>query len=224
VRYSSGVQSLMRDVRRHYVADDWYRSKTWTPDVAVRFEEKLRRAKMKDQYLRIQAASLIENHPEVAISLVQRFFQLDNPFTPAMALEVKAQALAKLGRLEEAVQTFEEVLKAEEDLPNAKTNAFADMAELVVTHGITQHYGRVLAVLEMRKDMLNFPVLGFVYHASRSIIFQWQHRVDEASEEKTVALELAARRSSGLQYHSDLGLVGPKQAPLLKLLQGFRDA
>lgn len=206
------------------MADDWYRSKTWTPAVEALFEEKLRRAKTKDQYLRIQAASLVESHPEVALDLVRRFFELSAPFTPAMALEVKAMALAKLGKLDEAVLAFQEVLEAEESLPNVRTNAFAEMAQLVVTHRLAQYHDRVLEILQTRKDMLNLPVLAFTYHACRSVILQSQGAIDEATEERALALEFAARRSSGLPYHSDLGLVGTRQEPLLRVLDGYRDA
>ena len=56
------------------MSQDWYRNTIWTPDVAQRFEEKLRRARSKDQYLRIQALCLVKSNPDVALSLIERFF------------------------------------------------------------------------------------------------------------------------------------------------------
>jgi hypothetical protein len=206
------------------VLQDWYRNTNWTPDVAQRFEEKLRRARSRDQYLRIQALCLVKSHPDVALSLIDRFFALKDPFSSAAALDVKAQALTSLGRVEEAWSTYEEVLLAEEKFPNVKTNAFADMSYLAVTHGLTHHYERVLQILDASTSMLRFPVLGFIYHACRAVIFETQGRAAAADDERTLALELASRRTSGPLYHREVGLVGERESPLLKKLHGFRDA
>ncbi len=206
------------------MSQDWYRSREWNPDVARRFDEKLRRARSKDQYLRIQAACLVDSHPEVALRLVERFFDLEDPFTPAQALDVKARALTRLGRIEEAWSAYESVLAAEQTLPSVRTNAFADMSVLAVTHGLTHHYDRVLEILSSSTKLMTFPVLGFINHACRAIILESRGMRTQATQERHSALQLASLHSSGLPNHRELGLVGEQEAPLLRLLQGFRDA
>jgi len=40
------------------MADEWFRNVSWDVSIARRFEEKLARARKKEQYLRIQACTL----------------------------------------------------------------------------------------------------------------------------------------------------------------------
>jgi len=47
------------------MSDDWFRNTTWDDAIERAFDEKLRRARMKEQYLRIQASTLARSHPEV---------------------------------------------------------------------------------------------------------------------------------------------------------------
>ena len=67
------------------MSDDWFRNTTWNDDVARRFEEKLRRARRKEQYLRIQACTLATTYPHVALDLLERYFALSDDFGHAQA-------------------------------------------------------------------------------------------------------------------------------------------
>ena len=69
---------LNADVRRHrFVTDDsWFRKSTWDEKIAARFEEKLRRARRKEQYLRIQACCLASTFPVIALGLLDRYFAM----------------------------------------------------------------------------------------------------------------------------------------------------
>ena len=204
------------------MADDWYRSKTWTPDVEAAFEERLSRARSKDQYLRIQALSLVETHPDVALALIDRFFALKDPFFPAAGFDVKAKALVRLGRVPEALVAYESAIEAEHARPSPRTNAATDFAELVVLTGAQSRYTRALEILEERQSELAFPVLRFIAHACKAVILQHQGRLARAEAEVAAALAEANRSKSGFQYHQGLGLVSDAQMPLLKLLRGFR--
>ena len=54
----------------------WFASTTWSDSIAAAFEERLRRARLKSQYLRIQANCLTTSHPEVALKLLKRYFAM----------------------------------------------------------------------------------------------------------------------------------------------------
>ena len=62
----------------------WYRNTTWTPEIAARFEQKLRRAREKADYLRIQATYLTRAYPEVALELVDRYLAIPNQLQQAL--------------------------------------------------------------------------------------------------------------------------------------------
>jgi len=53
---------------------DWFRNTTWDDAIEQAFDEKLRRARKKEQYLRLQAFIMDRSHPEVALKLLDRYF------------------------------------------------------------------------------------------------------------------------------------------------------
>jgi tetratricopeptide (TPR) repeat protein len=204
--------------------NDWFRNEVWSSSVEERFEQRLRRARRKDEYLRLQAYHLLASHPEVALQLAERCLALNSRYSPAPVLDVRAKALANLGRVEEAVEGYEQVLACEASRPNTMTNAFADMAELVVVHDLRHHYERVLSVLDTHADRLVFPALRFVHYACRGVIFFRRNELALAHQEAKAALAEASQQRSGLTYHPNTGLVGDRYAPLLQLLRPFCDA
>ena len=46
---------------------EWFRNTTWDTSIERAFDDKLRRARRKEQYLRIQACTLARSHPDVAL-------------------------------------------------------------------------------------------------------------------------------------------------------------
>src|SRR5262245_11857372 len=48
---------------------EWFRNVNWSEPIERTFNEKLRRARRKEQYLRIQASTLARSHPEIALKL-----------------------------------------------------------------------------------------------------------------------------------------------------------
>ena len=86
---------------------DWFRNTTWDGIIERAFDEKLRRARRKEQYLRIQACTLARSHPEVALKLLDRYFELQDDFDHAQAHVDRATALLALGRVGEALAAYE---------------------------------------------------------------------------------------------------------------------
>ena len=49
---------------------DWFRNTDWDEEIESRFNEKLKRTRLKAQFLRIQASTLSKRHPEVSLKLL----------------------------------------------------------------------------------------------------------------------------------------------------------
>jgi hypothetical protein len=82
---------------------DWFRNTTWNEAVASTFNDKLRRARRKEQYLRIQACTLAPSHPEAALQLLDRYFALKDDFDHAQAYVDRATAFLALDRTNDAI-------------------------------------------------------------------------------------------------------------------------
>ena len=207
------------------VADDsWFRNSTWTPSVATHFEEKLRRARRKEQYLRIQACCLKYSHPEVALVLLERFFQLPDQWDQAQAHVDRAGALVTLGRIEEAVVSYESALARESAFPNLKTSAYVAFPALVVERSLSHHYERALAVLRAHSDRPFFQSERFLWHAAHALILASRNCRGEAHEHARLALDAASKQHSGLRYHPTVGLVGKAHNDMLSRLESLCDA
>jgi hypothetical protein len=217
---------LIADVRRHKaVADDkWFRNSTWDETSAARFEEKLRRARRKEQYLRIQACCLVSTFPTVALDLLERYFALPDQWDQAQANVDKACALVALDRLSEAVEAYEAALSREAAFPNLLTSAYVSMPTLVVEHELRSYYDRALAVLDSHSERPVFPAEHFQFHAARALILLAKGRTSEAKDQGRLALEAATKDHSGFRYHPKLGLVSSKHDRLLGRLKTSCDA
>jgi hypothetical protein len=167
----------------------------------------------------------VDSNPEVALSLVDRFLALPDPYlAPADGFEVKAKALERLGRLSEAFAAYESAIEAERLRPTLITTAALDFAELVVLTGATHLYARILCLLEERQSQFAFPVSRFIAHACRAVILKHQGKLALAAAEAALAFEEKRLDKSGFSYHQNIGLVGGREDRLLGLLHDFRAA
>jgi len=138
---------------------DWFRNQTWDETIERGFNEKLRRARKKDQYLRIQALTLACSHPEIALRLLDQYFSLKENFFHAQAYVDPATALLTLGRLDEAIGSYEAALAREIEFPNLKTPAYLDLPYLIATRNIRVRFAQAIQLLET-VPLLPRPLLG----------------------------------------------------------------
>lgn len=199
--------------------DDWFRSTTWNDQIEAAFNSKLERARKKDQYLRIQAHTLIETHPEVTLHLIERYFNQECRFFDASALDDRAKALARLGRLDEAYGAYESALKVESEFPGHKTTAFVDYPFLVATERAKQKYQTALEVLSHRAKDLAFPINKFRWNVAQALIFRDLGQLEESRGYAKAALEASALRHSEFQKHRSLGLVDEKDTSWIREME-----
>jgi len=197
--------------------EDWYRNVDWNDGIAATFEERLSRARHKSDYLRIQASSLTDRHPRVALALLDRYFALGEHFDHAQAYVDRAKAYLALGDVNLAIEAYEAALAREATYPQMKTCAYSDLPYLIATLGLESHFDRALEVLELSSGRLMFPVDRFKHHATRAIILARRHS-PECRAQALAALEAATIDHSGFQYHPNIGLLSEKHALSLSLL------
>jgi tetratricopeptide (TPR) repeat protein len=210
---------------------EWYRRTTWSDTDRNEFNARLNRSRgegNKAQYLRIQAWHLADAGLRVeAIGLLDRLFsEFPVPFELSQAHGQKAESLAFLGRIDDAIREFRTALQCQRDFPNSvRTNAWLDFGWLIVERRMREHYSEVSQVLqEFRGDGdLGFPALEFRYAAIQSFLADDRGENVAARDFAVRALAEAAKDHSGYRYHSRLGLVGsiPKEIALrLRTLAG----
>jgi tetratricopeptide (TPR) repeat protein len=199
---------------------DWFRNTTWNDSVERAFNEKLHRAKRNGpQYLRIQASTLTRSHPEIALRLLDRYFELPEHFDRAQAYADRATALLALGRVDDAISAYEAALAREASLPNFRTRAYLDLPRLIAMHTIRSLYGRALEILNAHQTELTFAVDHFLWNAVHALIAMDMAKPAVAQTYAERALEVAARKESGFRYHPTAGLVTEQYADVVKKLQ-----
>lgn len=186
---------------------DWYRNETWNDEIAATFEAKLRRARTKGQYLRIQACTLKGSHPVIAHALLDRYFALPDQFDAAQAYVDRACAFLAQGKVIEAISAYEAALAREASFPQLRTQVFIEFPYLVATQELECYYSRALEVLTEHRERLMFPVDHFKWNAARALIAQARGERDTPYQYAKAAIEAASKESSGFRYHQAIGLV-----------------
>ncbi|WP_421705218.1 hypothetical protein [Alloalcanivorax xenomutans] len=152
-------------------SDDWYRNTDWNESIEEHFYSKLKRARtQRDQYVVIQAITLVEQHPEVSLRLVDECFEArkDN-FDGAGSLLARANAFIALYDLERGVTTYKEILKREREFPNLQAGTYLDYPYLVATQKIERECASALDVPDEHVDRLPFPLDYYKWHASKAL-------------------------------------------------------
>ena len=201
--------------------EDWYRNNVWNEDIAEAYFTKLQRARSKDQYLRIQANYLTEKYPEIALELLDKFFELNEPFDLAQAYCDKAAALHNLGNAEEAIESYKQALKFEKNQGTAQTQAYLSLPMLFVEHDTKQHFEFGIELLNEYVGRLMFPIDYFRWHTAMAVFKYGLGDCTEASKQAGLALDAAQVKKSGFRYHQQLGLVGKEYKKTIKVLRAI---
>lgn len=198
--------------------DDWFRNTEWSAAIETQFFAKLSRARDRQQPLRIQASILSQRCPEVALRLLDKYFEFGDHFDHAQAHVDRARAYLALGDTERAITAYEAALARESEYPNLLTQAWLDLSLLTARLRITSRFHQALRLLEQHQPRLMFPVDHFRWHAAHAFIFSAQGRSSLAREHARRALDFAALDDSGFRYHPTVGLVGDQHEDIREQL------
>ena len=198
--------------------DSWYRNEAWDPAIEAAFFEKLARARsQRDQYLVIQALTLSDKEPEVALRLVDTYFETKSgDFENMRALLARAQAYEKLDDLPRAIECYKDVLAREAEFPNHLSGTSLTLPYLIACREVTEEYDFAIELLRKSTDDLAFPIAHFHWHASLALILNDQGHREEAREHARSSVKIAKIRRSGFRYHQELGLVGEEQKNIVR--------
>lgn len=206
------------------MTSEWFRNTTWNESVERAFNEKLGRARRKEQYLRIQACTLARSHPKVALKLLDRYFELPDDFDHAQAHVDRATAFLALGRVGDAITAYEATLTREVVFRKLQTQAYLDLPYTVATRGIREQYSRALELLHLHESRLKFPVDRFRWHAAHALIAADTRETEASQVHAQRALEAAAIEKSGFRYHPSIGLVTEQYDGVIKKLEALSAA
>jgi tetratricopeptide (TPR) repeat protein len=200
---------------------EWYRNTSWNEVIEKSFNEKLRRARQKGQYLRIQACTLAPTHPEVALRLLDLYFGLPIEFDHAQAHVDRATAFLALGRINDAITSYEAALAREAVFPNLQTQAYLDLSYLISTCAIREQYNRALHLLQTHEARLTFPIERFLWHAAYALIAADLQDRRAAKFHAEQALKASQAEHSGFRYDASLGLVTEHYDGVIKKLEAL---
>jgi tetratricopeptide (TPR) repeat protein len=191
--------------------DEWFHNEDWNSKIEAEFSSRLKRARRKSEYLRIQAICLVKKHPRITLALLDQYFDLGDHLFDASALLTQAEAYKALNLIDDALKSVKKALQREKEFPNTKTIAWVEYALLVVFNNQSSLYDNVLRVLaDYKQDSTIFPIHGFLWNAIHATIYSEWRKVSMAKEFAQKALNFAELTYSGFYHHPKLGLVDDK--------------
>lgn len=196
-------------------APDWYRRQTWTPTDEAEFNARLKRSRQdfhRCQYLVIQAGELHRTgDPElllVAIALTRRAItEYPHPMFLAGAFLTQAEALADLGRHEEAIESFRGAVIAQRAYPGVKHLTHLSFGQLATALGRRDLYPEIERLFSEFADSDDmFPANAFRSHYIQALFAEARGELSAAKEHAQTALASAEVTQTQFRYHRSLGL------------------
>jgi tetratricopeptide (TPR) repeat protein len=189
---------------------EWFRNGTWTGEIEAHFFERLARAKsQKDQYISIQAATLVENCPRQALELADYYFEhRENRFCDLDVLGTRAKAFAALGDKENAVAAYAAAISKQKTSPNQVTFVNVDAALFISRNRLFQHSDIAFDALKnAAADGLNFPILRFKWFAASAILSDHVGERSQAKAHAQMAISAANEQVSGITGKPGIDIV-----------------
>jgi hypothetical protein len=200
---------------------DWFRNTTWDESVERAFEQRLSRARKKSTYLCIQAYTLARSHPTVALRLLDRYFVLLDDSDRAQAYVARASAYLAIGRVDEAIASYESALAQEVAYPHVFTQAYLDLPYLIATGGMRERYDQALYLLQDHERRLAFPVDRFRWLAAHALIASQTGLSGDARSYADAAVGVASVAHSGPKLHGSMGLVTEEYDAVISKLEAM---
>lgn len=191
-------------------SDDWYRNDDWDAAAEARFRAKLSRSRSsRPQYIRIQAGYLTQTHPQVALQLIEEYFDTGNEFHAQMAYWTRAEAYRHLGKVDEAVTAYRAALRWEQTHPGHVSPARSDFPRYVAEHRLSDEYDYALDVLanHFRLEDHQFPLIAYHWNGSHALILSELGHHAEARDFAERALREAEKTESPFRYHRNVAIV-----------------
>jgi len=187
--------------------DDWYRHKTWDAQIEESFNETLRHARLKQDFLRIQASYLTAEYPEVSLMLLKRYFAMGLHFDMAFAWYDRAMAYTSLGQIDQALEAFCEALEEEDMNSDALSPAYLAMPKLVADLAIETWYPKAMETLQRYAGRRKRPRDYYEWNAVFALICSQMGQHSEAKKYAQEALEIVKKQASGVSYKSKTWII-----------------
>jgi len=197
-------------------SNDWFRHTSWSEGDEREFFARLKRARKKDQYLLIQALTLLETRDKhlaaSALGLLDTLLGqgVDAVFLSSAHL-ARAEALVALDRLPEAVDGFRAALDARRAFPNAIN--YAELAFLwsVARLRREEYYEEALAAVRdfQSASDLALPVNAYQYYGALALIADDRRHTAEARRWANRAMRAASVTKGPFSRHPNFGTLDP---------------
>jgi tetratricopeptide (TPR) repeat protein len=203
------------------VRDSWFRQTSWDAQIEEAFQKKLGRAREKSQYLRIQAGILASRNPEIALRLLDQYFDLGEHLDWAQAYVDRATAYLNLDKTDLAIAAYEAALAREDSYPKVLTQAYLELPFIIATTRLSARYEQALSVLEKNKARLTFPADRFKWNSALALIRAELGQLSDARDAARAALAAASEPTSGMRFHRHVGIVRSVDDALYRRLRNL---
>lgn len=208
---------------------DWYRKKTWAKEDEEHFFTKLSRARKdgRAQYLKIQAIELVDTKNIKLLNIAKELLQKvldeypDDNFNRSSVYNTFGDIFLLENDIKKSIEYYKKSIDFEKVYPNVKTNSYLIYSELIIKNKLTHEYLYVEKILEERTSGLLFPIDKYKVFSILAILNYHNSKKELAKEYAKLANENAQAETSGLRYHTQLGVVSERDDFLDQIINKF---